>query len=74
MHINLKALMTKFSFTNEDMANYLKITTATFNRKVNGKNEFTISEIEKIKELFNLSYEAIFFSNDVLEKSTKTSA
>lgn len=69
--INRKLLKSKQSLygdTDARLAAYLKITPQTFSLKVNGKAEFTVGEIKKIRERYSLTDEeitAIFFSEKV---------
>ncbi len=69
--INRKLLKSKQSLygdTDARLAAYLKITPQTFSLKVNGKTEFTVGEIKKIRERYSLTDEeiaAIFFSEKV---------
>lgn len=66
-HNRLKGLILSKGLTQADMANLLAIDPSTFNLKVNGKRDFTITEIEKIKEILCLKYEEIFFDSDIHE-------
>lgn len=56
----LKALRMMNALQQEDMAKLLEISLRAYNFKENGRNFFTIAEIEKIMEYFNLPYEEIF--------------
>lgn len=69
-HIRLKALRTKNRFTQQDMAQMLNISYSTYSMKENGNRDFTISEIEKIRDLFGLSYEQIFFDDNAHDTKT----
>lgn len=57
----LKALRVENNISQYEIAKFLGITQSTYSWKENGKAEFTISEIEKLKKFFNLPYESIFF-------------
>lgn len=58
---NLKTLR-KYSFlSQQDIADILGLSRASYVSKENGKNDFTQTEIQKLMELFNLPYESIFF-------------
>lgn len=65
--INRKLLKSKQSLygdTDARLAAFLGITPQTFSLKVNNKAEFTVGEIKKIRERYNLTDEevtAIFF-------------
>lgn len=60
-HIQLKLLRAKNSLSQQDMADLLGMAINSYNHKENNVKDFTISEIEKIKEIFGLPYEDIFF-------------
>jgi len=65
----IKALMTVRNIKRSDLANELGISYNTLTKKLNGKREFSINEILKIKEIFNMDVELcanIFFNNDFL--------
>ena len=44
-------------YKQEDLAKLLRVTQGAYSRKENGKREFTISEIEKLKEIFKVTYD-----------------
>lgn len=67
-HLKLKALMIENGLTQADMSKILGINASTFSKKINGKKDFTITEIETIKDYFNLPYEEIFFRVNLREK------
>jgi DNA-binding Xre family transcriptional regulator len=46
--------------TQDDLSKILGITRATFNLKLQGKSEWTISEIEKICEHYDMNYYELF--------------
>lgn len=61
----LESAMKAFGDTGETLSNYLNISRSTFSLKLNGKNDFTLSEMTAIKQRYSLSCEqidAIFFS------------
>ncbi len=69
----LEAKMKIFGDTQSDLAEVIGISVATFNYKLNGKSEFTQSEIQKIRERYNLTDEEvveIFFDSVVSDKDT----
>lgn len=68
----LKALRTKHQVTQQDVAKKLGIGETTYNRKENGISDFTISEAEKLGELFGVPPNEIFFNNGVTKCITKT--
>lgn len=59
-HDKLRALCIEHGFTQQDMAELLGISVSSFNMKLNGKREFTITEIQKIVKWFGLPFEKIF--------------
>lgn len=65
--INRKLLKSKqslFGDNDSKLAAYLNITPQTFSTKVNGKADFTVGEIKKIRDRYSLTDEevaAIFF-------------
>lgn len=65
----IKALMTVRNIKRSDLANELGVSYNTLTKKLNGKREFSINEILKIKEVFNMDVELcanIFFNDDFL--------
>lgn len=65
----IKALMTVRNIKRSDLAKELSISYNTLTKKLNGKREFSINEILKIKEVFNMDVELcanIFFNDDFL--------
>lgn len=66
--LKLKAVILEKGFTQEQIAEMLGMTIATFNYKVNNKSEFKASEIKKLGEILHLTAEevnAIFFADKV---------
>ena len=66
----LVSKMKKFGDRNEDLAKYIGISPQRFSAKLNGTGgaDFTRSEIQKIKERYNLTAEEvdiIFFTQTV---------
>lgn len=62
----LKSKMVAFGDTNTDIAQYLKISDTSFSYKLNGKSDFSRSEIAKIKNRYSLTaddIDNIFFSD-----------
>ena len=59
MFNNLAAEIKRIGITNKDFAEKVKINPVTFSRKLNGKVDFTLSEMKKIAEVnleFTLEY------------------
>lgn len=69
--MELKKLKVKLftkNLTYEDVSRVLKISVPTFSNKINGKNEFTLSEVTKLSIYLNLSKEEkeeIFFNQQL---------
>lgn len=69
--MELKELKVKLftkNLTYEDISRVLKISVPTFSNKINGKNEFTLSEVTKLSVYLNLSKEEkeeIFFNQQL---------
>lgn len=69
--MELKKLKVKLftkNLTYEDVSRVLKISVPTFSNKINGKNEFTLSEVTKLSVYLNLSKEEkeeIFFNQQL---------
>lgn len=64
----LKAKIVEKGMVQEEIAQALGMTIATFNYKVNNKREFKASEIKKLSEHLSLTAEevnAIFFAEEV---------
>lgn len=64
----LKGKIVENGLTQEQLADMLGITIATFNYKVNNKSEFKASEIKKLASVLHLTDEevnAIFFADKV---------
>lgn len=64
----LKAKIVESGFNQEQIAEMLEMTNATFNYKVNGKSEFKASEIKKLCEILSLTESdcmTIFFADAV---------
>ena len=63
----LKSELAKKAMTQKDLAKALNITESTMVRKINGKSEFSTSEIKKITEVFQLpitsEFKDLFFSD-----------
>ncbi|WP_427340179.1 helix-turn-helix transcriptional regulator [Caloranaerobacter sp. DY30410] len=72
--LKLKSLRVNYNITQDDMAQLLNISVQTYNKKENGKSEFTQSEINKILSLFDVKYEEIFFNENVRNTRTKETA
>lgn len=65
----IKALMTVRNVKRSDLAKELGVSYNTLTKKLNGEREFSINEILKIKEVFNMDVELcanIFFNDEFL--------
>lgn len=63
----IKELMKIEGIKEEELANNLRITSTELEKKLNGEEEFYISQMMKIKEIFNLNldvFEKLFFEED----------
>lgn len=64
--LKLKAAIIENGFNQEQLAEMLGMTTATFNYKVNNKSEFKASEIKDLCEILKITeVKTIFFANNV---------
>lgn len=67
--LKLKALLLLNGLSQEDLAQYLGLSTQTINMKINNKRAFKLQEITKICDLLKIDNIqerfAIFFVNDV---------
>lgn len=67
----LKGLMRQHGFSQKDISKYLDIAISTLNRKLNGEVDFTKTEIDQLLNLFEKSYDELFFENNFLNKRNK---
>ncbi|MCD7722517.1 MAG: helix-turn-helix domain-containing protein [Clostridiales bacterium] len=51
----LKAKIIEFGYSQKDIADFLNISLATLNYKINGKREFKMSEIAPLCKILNLN-------------------
>ena len=65
VNYKLKSLRVERNLTQESISEIIGIHEATYNRKEQGINNFTLNEAKKISDLFNLSIEDIFFITKV---------
>jgi transcriptional regulator with XRE-family HTH domain len=64
--LKVKAKMVEKSMNQEEMAAELNMSIATFNRKVNGLTDFTLTELKKIAEILDIGgekYQEYFFAS-----------
>lgn len=65
--LKLKSKRVLLGYTQKEVANQLQIETSSYNKKENGKNDFSVREISTLKALFKLSDEefiGIFFDEN----------
>lgn len=60
MFRKLKGILIINGMTQQDLANILNLSASTLNFKINGKTEFTLTEVKKISHYFNMNIEEIF--------------
>jgi DNA-binding XRE family transcriptional regulator len=68
---NLKAIRIKHGLTQDDIAERINISGTSYNKRENGKLEFTLSELITLAIIFNLSKEQIydiFFIDELRQK------
>lgn len=58
--------------TIEEFADFIDMPLTTFSRKLNGHNEFSESEIQRISEALDISPMEIFFNSQVTKRITKS--
>jgi Predicted transcriptional regulators len=71
----LKALRARYGYTQKDLAKVIGVDETSYNKRENGKIQFTLKEIKIIKKEFRLSpadVDLIFFNDEVDFKSTNT--
>ena len=69
----LRVEMLRHGDTSETLAAYLRISMASFSKKINAQRDFRQREIQKIKDRYQLAPErldAIFFAPEVTENAT----
>lgn len=65
VNYKLKSLRVERNLTQENISKYIGVHEATYNRKEQGINKFSLEEAKKISILFNLPIETIFFAKRV---------
>lgn len=71
--IELEVALIRNGITYQKLAELIGISYQSMSLKANNRRDFKATEIDRIKQVLNLSSEErdiIFFSNDVEEKST----
>ena len=64
MFRNLSAELVRHGIKVKDLAEYIGVSPKTASNKLNGKSEFTLSEINKISSLFPTMEVAYLFATD----------
>lgn len=72
MYPKLVGKRNELKITQEKMANYLGISKNNYYLKECGKLDFNLSEVKKILEILNCSYNDIFFEKGVTQKGYKS--
>lgn len=70
MHRTLKAHRAMKGYNQNDMAKILRISVTSYNKKENGRIEFTLNEAKILADYFGVSIEGLFFSDKVPEIGT----
>ena len=65
----LKGRMTEFGYSHKDMAKALGVTPATFSMKINGKRDFTLTELITMSKVLKMESVMPYFFDDVLKFS-----
>jgi len=64
----LKGLLAENNMTQKDLAVLIDTSANTVHRKLTGKSEFSLSEVEIIAEYFHKTIDEIFFSKSWIYK------
>lgn len=67
MFRNLSAEIKRVGITNKDFAKAIKMNPITFSKKINGKADFSLSEIRNVVEFFNCKFSFDYLFEDVEE-------
>ncbi|EQK42730.1 hypothetical protein ANS017_26070 [Paraclostridium bifermentans] len=59
MKKELRILRAKYDLTQEALAQKLGVGKASYSRKENGKNPFSVDEVTKLKNIFSLTDEEV---------------
>lgn len=71
MNIKLRAKRVERGYNQKQLADKLHINLATYSKKENGINAFTLPEIIDLLEILDCNFEDIFFRNEVANKCEK---
>lgn len=61
----LKAYRALKNVTQDDMAEHLGLSVLSYNRKENGKVEFTLNEAKRMADYFGVTIDDLFFGREV---------
>lgn len=70
---NLRVLRVKYDFTQKSIAAKLGISEIAYRQKENNIRPFTLPEAKTISDLYGISIEEIFFTDEVHDNGTKVS-
>lgn len=59
----VKKLRLSRNLPQERIADWLNMSTATYSKKENGRLKWSLEEAKKLAEYFDMTIEALFFSN-----------
>ncbi len=64
MFVNLAAEIKRTGLQNKEFAAKIGMNSVTFSKKINGKVDFTLSEVKKIVEFFNCEFSLEYLFDD----------
>jgi len=70
VNFKLKSLRVERNLTQDELGKMIGIHEATYNRKEQGMNKFSLDEAKRISDIFDLPIELIFFSKRVHTNKT----
>lgn len=70
VNFKLKSLRVERNLTQDELGKMIGIHEATYNRKEQGLNKFTLDEAKLIASIFDVPMEVIFFSKKVHTNKT----
>jgi len=70
VNFKLKSLRVERNLTQDELGKMIGIHEATYNRKEQGMNKFSLDEAKRISDIFDLPIELIFFSKKVHTNKT----
>lgn len=66
MNLKLRGKRVEKGYSQADLAKLLEISTNAYNLKENGKNEFTLSEIQDLLYYLDCDFDDIFYRKEVV--------